>query len=620
MAKKVYIGVNRKARNVKRILVGDENGVAREVIKGYIGDENGKARLFWQYDKYQHLLKQNYEHDETGRFTFGLADVASTVRYALEQMLLKYEGSVYPVFIEQTKAHFNEIVAWCVRHVPEGAQLVVSTLAGYSSTAVDRISWFEVYLDWIENPTLERTVTGSEVINGYEAYYYTDDSPVPWSRINFSIRTTGPNFPSDPVSPGVVPTGIAQGYNFIGSLGGSRTTFRQTVVSNFGCYFTEYELPQSEFYPKYQDYLLYWDFTLTGNKIDYNRNIWLMTENSIQTNPLTGQKYILTTITLPAWIGTHLFADLEIEFWLGGTLSLHNTYNEQTGVITYYDTTLFTYRERYYFDVKRNADNKAYGAWRWFQTDLEEQHEWEDHGIGKFTFNVTYEGKVENDSIDYNYEISAADEIQIGWDRNVYQYPFSLQVYAIGVKRTPINPADLYFYARYRFQHSPEGTDIQYNKIVSESMDDFTEYLGTNKTFILTYQESTAGQVTWQVDNRNFGGYARIYIRSPGTNGHMSRIYVPVNHIVSANGKYMRVSARAFSYTTYLEFGVAYIDGDSLVEETIAPCSLTTSLEKYYGQITSPTVDYMWFEDNGDGRTVMASTVKISDTEDEALH
>ena len=620
MAKKVYIGVNRKARNVKRILVGDENGVAREVIKGYIGDENGKARLFWQYDKFQHLLKQNYEHDETGRFTFGLADVASTVRYALEQMLLKYEGSVYPVFIEQTKAHFNEIVAWCVRHVPEGAQLVVQALTGYSSSAVDGTAWFEIYLNWLENPTLERTVTGSDVVNGYKAYYYTDE-PVSWSRINFTIRTTGPQFPSDPVSPGVAPTSLTQQFNFIGTMSGNANNIRPTWVSNFGCYFTEYELPQSEFYPKYQDYLLYWDFTLTGNKIDYNRNIWLMTENTIQTNPLTGQKYILSTITLPAWLGTHLFADLEFELWLGGTLSLHNTYNEQTERFTYYDTTLFTYRERYFFDVKRNADNKAYGVWRWFQTDLEpESYEWEDHGIGKFTFNVTYEGKVENDSIDYNYGISTANEIQIGWDRSAYQYPFSLQVYAIGVKRTSINPADLYFYARYRFQHSPEGTDIQYNKIVSESMADFTEYLGTNKTFILTYQESTAGQVTWQVDNRNFGGYARTYIRSPGTNGHMSRIYVPVNHIASANGKYMRVSARTYSYTTYLEFGVAYIDGDSLVEETIAPCSLTTSLEKFYGQITSPTVDYMWFEDNGDGRTIMISTVKISDTEDEALH
>jgi hypothetical protein len=346
-----------------------------------------------------------------------------------------------------------------------------------------------------------------------------------------------------------------------------------------------------------------------------------MTENTIQINPMTGQKYIRSTITLPAWLGTHLFADLKIELWLGGTLSLHHTYNEQTGVFTYYDTTLFTYRERYYFDVKRNADNKAYGVWRWFQTDLEsEPYEWEDRGIGRFTFNVTYEGKVENDTIDYNYGINDANEIQIGWDRTANQYPFSVEVYRIAVKRTPINPADLYFYAIYSFQHSPEGTDIQYNKIVSESMADFTEYLGTNKTFILTYQESTVGQVTWYVDLRDFGGYARTYIRSPGRNGHMSRIYIPVNHIASANGKYMRVSARTYSYTTNLQFGVAYIDGDSLVEEAIASCPLTTSLEKFYGQITSPTVDYMWFEDYVDGRVVMISTVKISDTQDEAIH
>lgn len=616
MAKELYPSVNGVSKKTKEWYCSI-NGFSRRVKAAYCS-ENGVSKLFYSRGA-NRLLKQNYEHEETGQYTFGLADVASTVRYALEQMLLKYEGSVYPVFIEQTKAHFNEIVAWCVRHVPEGAQLVVQATTGYSSSAVDGTAWFEIYLNWFENPTLERTVTGSDVVNGYKAYYYTDN-PVSWNRINFSIRTTGPQFPRDPVSPSTIGTSRTQYFNFIGTRSDASNNLRPTWVSNIGCYFTEYELPQSEFYPKYQDYLLYWDFTLTGNKIDYNRNIWLMTENTIQTDPLTGQKYILSTITLPAWLGTHLFADLEIELWLGGTLSLHNTYNEQTEKFTYYDTTLFTYRERYYFDVKRNEDNKAYGAWRWFQTDLEETHEWEDHGIGKFTFNVTYEGKVENDSIDYNYGISHVNDIQIGWDRNAYQYPFSLQVYAIGVKRTPINPADLYFYARYLFQHSPEGTDIRYNMILSQSMDDFTEYLGTNKTFIFAYQESTVSQVYWQIDNRNFGGYARIYIRSLGTNGHVSRIYIPVNHIASANGKYMRVSARAYSYTTNLQFGVAYIDGDSLVDETLESCSLTTSLEKFYGQITSPAVDYMWFEDYGDGRIVMINTVKISDTQEEALH
>lgn len=617
MAKELYPSVNGVSKRTKEWYCSI-NSFSRRVKAAYCS-ENGISKLFYSRGS-NRLLKQNYEHDETGRFTFGLADVASTVRYALEQMLLKYEGSVYPVFIEQTKAHFNEIVAWCVRHVPDGAQLVVQAYTGYSSSQVDSTAWFEIMLNWLENPTLERTVTSSEIVNGYKAYYYTDN-PVSWSRINFSIRTTGPQFPRDPVSPTSIGTRVTQYFNFIGTRSDASNNLRPTWVSNLGCYFTEYELPQSKFYPKYQDYLLYWDFTLTGNKIDYNRNIWLMTENTIQTDPLTGQKYILSTITLPAWLGTHLFADLEFELWLGGTLSLHNTYNEQTERFTYYDTTLFTYRERYYFDVKQNKNNKAYGVWRWFNTDLEpESYEWEDHGIGKFTFNVTYEGKVENDSIDYNYGISHVNDIQIGWDKSINQYPFSVMVYRIAVKRTPINSADLYFYSRYSFQHSPEGTDIRYNMILSQSMDDFIEYLGTNKTFIFAYQESTVSQVYWQIDLRDFGGYARTYIRSPGTNGHTSRIYIPVNRIASANGKYMRVSARAYSYTTNLQFGVAYIDGDSLVDETLESCSLTKSLEKFYGQITSPTVDYMWFEDNGDGRIVMISTVKISDTEDEALH
>ena len=46
MARKAYIGVNGKARNIANIHVG-VNGKARKVIFGYVGDDNGKARLFW---------------------------------------------------------------------------------------------------------------------------------------------------------------------------------------------------------------------------------------------------------------------------------------------------------------------------------------------------------------------------------------------------------------------------------------------------------------------------------------------------------------------------------------------------------------------------------------------
>ena len=46
MAKKAYVGVNGKARNVPKIYVG-VNGKARNVIKGYIG-VNGVARLFFE--------------------------------------------------------------------------------------------------------------------------------------------------------------------------------------------------------------------------------------------------------------------------------------------------------------------------------------------------------------------------------------------------------------------------------------------------------------------------------------------------------------------------------------------------------------------------------------------
>jgi hypothetical protein len=46
MAKSAYIGVDGKARKIKKMYIGVD-GVARRIKKGYIGDENGIARLFW---------------------------------------------------------------------------------------------------------------------------------------------------------------------------------------------------------------------------------------------------------------------------------------------------------------------------------------------------------------------------------------------------------------------------------------------------------------------------------------------------------------------------------------------------------------------------------------------
>lgn len=614
MAKELYPSVNGVSKRTKEWYCSI-GGFSRRVKAAYCS-ENGISKLFYRRGANRYL-KQNYEHDEFGTYDFGLADIGMLTRYAIERFLMVAQSFVYPKRLERLKQETGNVISWIRSNIPDDALVVISVVRSYSSTAVDGTAGVNIYIDYIEAENFDtHATTSTEVVHeGFHHYQYTKTWSTTWYRYQISITLSNTTYPRGVQDRRTVSQGISDTYNFIGTEVGD---IYNVSVSNFGVYFTEYELPEAR-YPRYQDYLLYWDFSLTENKIDYNRYVWCMTDNQIQTDPLTGRKYIRTTITLPSWLSTHLFADVEFHFTLSGQLKLHQTVNEQTGVITYYDTILFMYRDRYYFDVKRNENNKAYGAWRFFQTDLEETHEYEVEGISSFSFLVSYEGIVDG-SVDYNYVANSNKDIQIGQDRNTGYYNFGLNVYQMMVKMTPIDPKDLYFYSLYYFKESPDGTDIQYNKVVSESMADFTEYLGTNKTFIFTYQESTTGQVTWQIDNRNFGGYARHYIRSPGRNGHLSRIYIPVSHIESANGKYMRVSARSFSYTTVMQFGVAYIDGDSLVEEMIRGTTLNTTLTKFAGEITIPNVDYMWFEDNGDGRTVMISTVKISDTEDEALH
>ena len=101
--------------------------------------------------------------------------------------------------------------------------------------------------------------------------------------------------------------------------------------------------------------------------------------------------------------------------------------------------------------------------------------------MNSFSFTISYEGKVENESIDYNYYSEAQNAIQIGNDNGTNPHCFSLRVSAITVKRKPFDPTYIYYYALYEFQYSPEGTNIQQNYVRGTSLSDFAEYLGTNK-------------------------------------------------------------------------------------------------------------------------------------------
>lgn len=59
MAKEIYVGVNDKARKVKKAYVGI-NGVAHKVLKVYVGDGNNKARLCWVSECQHPSFNVNY--------------------------------------------------------------------------------------------------------------------------------------------------------------------------------------------------------------------------------------------------------------------------------------------------------------------------------------------------------------------------------------------------------------------------------------------------------------------------------------------------------------------------------------------------------------------------------
>ena len=615
MAKKAYVGVLDKARDVRHIYVGVDD-VARRVWRGYIGDENKNPRMFWDTDRVNNFLKLNFEDDSIGTHTYTLADAGLTVRYAIEQYILMNEGSIYPVHIANLKHDMSNIMAWTRRHVPESALCVIEAATGFSSTSVDDVAWPTIQVNVIDSGySPEVTITSEGIENGYRWLNYNAASAT-WKRYVIQVRETGTQYPTQyqTVSPNY--------YNFIGSRGSAPSNSNNMgIVCNLGVYFTEYTVPATA----YQNCLLYWDFSLTGTKVDYNRNIYLTSDGNIQEDPNTGAKWLTTVVYLPRWTGQHLFADIEYRIETTGVLSLERTVNQQTGVVTYYDTYLLNYAYGYYFDVVRSQDNKAYGSWRMqYASMTSEEEEWEDHAMPVITFTVSYEGKILGDTVDFNYTpINSANQqiVQIGYNIGTNPKSFSFKVWRITVKRTPINPTDLYFYSKYLLQHSPIDTNIQSNRIISTDPADFVEYFGTNKSFVLAGGTEAENNYIWSIDTRNFGGYARQYIRSP-SNNYYSKLYFPIHSIENASGKYIRFSARTYSGTSSFDAGVAYVDGNNLVEESCGVGTLYAQLEKFGGRISSNRVDYIWIEHwGGSGNpTVMVSTIKISDTSEEAFH
>lgn len=61
MAKEIYVGVNDKARKVKKAYVGID-GVAHKVLKVYVGDGNNKARLCWVSECQHPSLSNNLNY------------------------------------------------------------------------------------------------------------------------------------------------------------------------------------------------------------------------------------------------------------------------------------------------------------------------------------------------------------------------------------------------------------------------------------------------------------------------------------------------------------------------------------------------------------------------------
>lgn len=117
-----YIGVDGKARKVKKVYIGVD-GVARKVKKAYIGDENGKARLCWTSDFYVKEL--------------GVKGLSSGLTYTENKELWGESCSADPVgFVgseimvqSQSKTSNKQLVGYDVRSM----EITVDDITGYNT-------------------------------------------------------------------------------------------------------------------------------------------------------------------------------------------------------------------------------------------------------------------------------------------------------------------------------------------------------------------------------------------------------------------------------------------------------------------------------------------------------
>lgn len=623
MAKKVFVGVRNRARGVKKIYLG-ANDVAHDVYKGYVGDAQGVARLFWERDRVNHYLRLNFEHDETGTFTFTLADIGLTVRYALEQWLLVFEGYRDPDIVANARNNIVDIMGWVRRRVPEDAYIAITV--GWQSPSLGiRGGRFTLRVAFLESESLQKTVTGSEIVEGYKKYTFNTSGSVTWKYWSIGIVRSSVEYPTN-----VNPSTISQDINSIG-LSYSNNIKNNFTCSNLGIYFTEYDVPVSA--P-----LLNWKYQ-QGAK-DIIRDRFLIYSTSVSDS----YYHFLSTgaIKIPTWIYPYLYADITINITFEGEISLAMDNSNPPKVR---NTKIFVINNDYgIYIVEDDIIPEEQGeepiralSMRFHnqngQNSVVIESQVQEGAIGKlfyisnlasgkiqFPMGLKIEVSFEGYWNLFDYAVDGlpatssftTNPIEIGYDKSNYAYSANGAVSEIKVERKPISFEHIIFWTE--FYHTPDGLDVQYNRVFSDNYNDFAEYLGTNKVLIYTYTSGTTPN--WSVETRNFSNYARRWIRSPGGTTK-SRIYIPINHLdfnvqSLSDGPYMRISARTYNNEGRLLYGMAYIENGQLVSEGYYhDADLINQMQKYYAHQNWEKVDYIWFEDTTDDRTLMISLVKI---------
>lgn len=583
------------------VQLASKEDVVKASEGGTLVDVDGKRLIFSKYVPHLSLsYVKNYEVDT--EYTFNTCDIVDVLKYVLDDFLHYNDGyyfNMHPDTIKHIKNDYNNIVDYVEENKGDyevGFVSIAPNGSGGVGNTVDII---------VALGDLSKTYTPTSKDYAEGKFVYRVPQTTTTFRIFQRYNSSGLSGRNAGASNlYFLNIGDGNGFNY--------THFLSAV--NLGIKINEVGQSKQE-----NKYMFYWNFASQDPLDDKCRGIKTDPINGVITED--GISFTNGCLKIPNFSVFAGYFDIEIEAEFSDLVPSRNA---STGDLI---TNQLFHMEAYtYFCLRSDGvwgfyNNRGQG---WQPTAKTESYMPTD-----FHLKITYDGFWSSDefgSAEFALESTPYQLMQVPPSGQGFYASFlgayngttvgncfaSGVMKKLKIKWKPIDYTHVYFYGRFLFYKSPDGLNIQSNKVVSSNYDDFIEYFGTNKTFVRT----GSGTISYPpfTELRNLNMLQRWHIRITNNANDFVELFIPINHETGVSGKKIEINAHCFSTgSADFEYGMACVDDDSLVIDSTQCVLSHTGIKKYFYTLINNTMDYIYFKipTQSSQKTVLVSLVKI---------